>query len=62
VTTEKDLVRLRPELQRRLESAAPVRAAKLSVRLRDESAAIYQLLALLPANGGERMGKLQQIP
>jgi tetraacyldisaccharide 4'-kinase len=62
VTTEKDQVRLRPELQRRLESAAPVRAAKLSVRLRDESAAIDQLLALLPANGGERMGKLQQIP
>jgi len=62
VTTEKDLVRLGPELQRKLESAAPLRAAKLSVRLRDEAAAVDQLLAFLPPNGQERMGKLQQTP
>jgi tetraacyldisaccharide 4'-kinase len=62
VTTEKDWVRLGPELQHRLESAAPLRAAKLFVRLRDEPKAIDQLLAFLPANGQEQMGKLQQAP
>lgn len=62
VTTEKDWVRLGTDMRRRLERAAPLRAARLSVRLRDEAAAIDQLLALLPANGHEQMSKLQQTP
>jgi tetraacyldisaccharide 4'-kinase len=62
VTTEKDQVRLEPKLRRRLESTAPLRAAKLSVRLRDEPGAVDQLLAFLPAHGQERISKLQQTP
>jgi tetraacyldisaccharide 4'-kinase len=62
VTTEKDLARLGPELRRRLESAAPLQAAKLSVHLGDEEAAVNELLAFLPAGGRERTGKLQQTP
>lgn len=48
LTTEKDLVRLTPDQRLSLESTAPLYAAKLVVRLADESAAIAQLLALLP--------------
>jgi tetraacyldisaccharide 4'-kinase len=62
VTTEKDWVRLGPDMRRRLENAGPLRAATLSVRLRDEPAAIDQLLSFLPANGRERTRKLQQAP
>lgn len=47
VTTEKDLLRLAPEQRRRLESAAPLIAARLTLRLRNEQAAIEELLARL---------------
>ena len=52
LTTEKDRVRLAPDAMRTLESAAPVLTARLKVRLRDETAAIDQLCALLEASGG----------
>lgn len=55
VTTEKDLVRLLPEQRRMLESAAAVDAARLVVHLRDERAAVDQLLALLPADRRQGM-------
>jgi tetraacyldisaccharide 4'-kinase len=47
VTTEKDAVRLPEELRRRLESAAPLFIAPLTVRLVREAAAVDQLLAML---------------
>ena len=47
VTTEKDAVRLPEELRRRLESAAPLLAAPLTVRLAGEAAAVDQLLGML---------------
>ncbi|HUB17266.1 MAG TPA: tetraacyldisaccharide 4'-kinase [Acidobacteriaceae bacterium] len=50
-TTEKDMTRLNPYLRRMLESTAPLHAARLVVRLDDESGAIDRLLALLPALG-----------
>jgi tetraacyldisaccharide 4'-kinase len=62
LTTEKDLVRLQPEKRRMLESAAPLHAAKLLVTLADEAMAIQQLCGLLPMNGRERTGELQQAP
>ncbi len=62
LTTEKDMVRLHPEQQRMLEGAAPLRAAKLLVRLRDEPAAIDQLLSLLPEFRPERMAKQLRTP
>jgi tetraacyldisaccharide 4'-kinase len=49
LTTEKDRVRLAPELLRLLEAEAPVHTARLTVRLRQEAATIEQLCALLPA-------------
>jgi tetraacyldisaccharide 4'-kinase len=60
VTTEKDLVRLSADHRRALESAAPLHAARLLVRLHDEAACIAELLALLPASvrlppGGRRL-------
>jgi tetraacyldisaccharide-1-P 4'-kinase len=60
LTTEKDRVRLVPEHRRMLEGAAPLHAARLVVRLRDEPAAIDQLLALLPVAWQEPLRKLQQ--
>ncbi len=48
VTTEKDAVRLDPSLLQTLESAAPVRVARLGVSLRDEGAVVQQLRAKLP--------------
>jgi tetraacyldisaccharide 4'-kinase len=48
VTTEKDAVRLDPSLLQVLESAAPVRVARLEVSLRDEASAVRQLRAKLP--------------
>lgn len=62
VTTEKDMVRLGPELRRTLENAALLHAAKLTVRLHDEAAAMEQLFALLPAKWREPTHKLQQTP
>jgi tetraacyldisaccharide 4'-kinase len=49
VTTEKDLVRIPFPLRHTLESAGPLHALQLVVRLRDEAAAIEELLGLLPA-------------
>ncbi|HKR26686.1 MAG TPA: tetraacyldisaccharide 4'-kinase [Acidobacteriaceae bacterium] len=49
VTTEKDLVRLSPAQRQRLEGAAPLRAVRLRVQLRDEPATIDHLMELLPA-------------
>jgi tetraacyldisaccharide 4'-kinase len=48
VTTEKDAVRLDPALLQVLESAAPVRVARLEVSLRDEDSFVRQLRAKLP--------------
>jgi tetraacyldisaccharide 4'-kinase len=62
LTTEKDMMRLPAERRRMLESAAPLHAARLVVRLQDEPAAIDQLLALLPAGGREQAQKLQRAP
>lgn len=50
LTTEKDLVRLAPSVRASLEAAAPLHAAPLVVRLRDEDAAVDRLLAALPLN------------
>ncbi len=44
LTTEKDLVRLTPDQRHSLESAAPLHAAQLTVRLADEPAAIQLIL------------------
>jgi tetraacyldisaccharide 4'-kinase len=46
LTTEKDAVRLPPELRRRLESAAPLLPVPLTAKLTDEAAAIDQLLQM----------------
>lgn len=62
MTTEKDLVRLVPEHRRLLENAAPLHAARLVVHLRNEPAAIDQLLALLPAAWQEQPRKSPQTP
>jgi tetraacyldisaccharide-1-P 4'-kinase len=48
LTTEKDLVRLTADQRRALESAAPLHAVPLIVRLSDEPAAIAQIFDLLP--------------
>ena len=48
LTTEKDRMRLTPDLIHRLESAAPVHTVRLTVRLGQEAAAMEQLAALLP--------------
>lgn len=55
LTTEKDRVRLGPEALRMLEAAGPVHTVRLRVRLRQETAAIEQLGALLPAAGAKPM-------
>ncbi|MGC2638326.1 MAG: tetraacyldisaccharide 4'-kinase [Acidobacteriaceae bacterium] len=47
ITTEKDLVRLSMEQRMKLASVAPLHAARLLVRLSEESGAMAQLLALL---------------
>lgn len=62
LTTEKDLVRLPAELRHRLESAAPMRAARLVLRLGDEPSAIKGLLGLLPATWQTPARGLQRIP
>ncbi len=62
LTTEKDLVRLSPEQRKMLESAAPLNAATLVVRFRDESAALEQLCAFLPAHWMDRVGRMQRTP
>jgi tetraacyldisaccharide 4'-kinase len=62
LTTEKDLARLGLEQLLRLESVAPVRAAKLTVRLSDEAAAIDQLCGLLPMNWFSQLGKMPEAP
>ncbi len=49
LTTEKDFVRLRPEQRQQLEAAAPLRTAKLTLRLADEPAAVGSLMARLGA-------------
>ncbi len=62
LTTEKDLVRIPAELRRMLESAAPLHAARLVVRLHDETAAVDALFGFLGLDGQQRPGKLQQTP
>jgi tetraacyldisaccharide 4'-kinase len=62
ITTEKDWLRLEAEQRRMLEGAAPLHAAKLVVRLRDEPAALQQLFRLLPESWRSRMTKVQQSP
>jgi len=54
LTTEKDLVRLTAAQRQALQKSAPLHAAKLSVRLHDESAAIAQLLGFLPQTAAIR--------
>jgi tetraacyldisaccharide 4'-kinase len=54
VTTEKDWVRLRPDQRQRLEAAAPLYAAKLTVRLADEEAVAEALLARLGVKASMR--------
>jgi tetraacyldisaccharide 4'-kinase len=51
LTTEKDLVRLTDEQRRALESAAPLQAVPLTVRLSDEAAYLSEILDRLPASG-----------
>jgi tetraacyldisaccharide 4'-kinase len=60
LTTEKDLVRLHPELRRMIESAAPLHAARLVVHLQDETAAIDQLFAFLPSGSQAGMNEVQR--
>jgi tetraacyldisaccharide 4'-kinase len=62
LTTEKDIVRLPDGLRRTLESAAPVHAARLVVRLQDEAAAVDQLAGFLPADWRERLSRVRQAP
>ncbi|HEX4312093.1 MAG TPA: tetraacyldisaccharide 4'-kinase [Acidobacteriaceae bacterium] len=62
LTTEKDLVRLQPGLRRLLETAVPVHAVPLVVRLHDEALAIDQLVALLPAGWPRTMNKTAAAP
>jgi tetraacyldisaccharide 4'-kinase len=62
LTTEKDMVRLQSEQRRLLETAAPLHAARLVIRLQDEAGAIDRLLALLPTHSRERASKLQKTP
>jgi tetraacyldisaccharide 4'-kinase len=56
VTTEKDAVRLDPSLLQVLESAAPVRVARLEVSLRDETSVLSQLRAKLPPSSAPAAG------
>lgn len=46
LTTEKDYVRLTPDQRCALESAAPLHAARLTVRLADEPSAIQQIVTV----------------
>jgi tetraacyldisaccharide 4'-kinase len=48
ITTEKDAARLDPAMLQVLESAAPVRVARLEVSLRNESSVVQQIRAKLP--------------
>jgi tetraacyldisaccharide 4'-kinase len=48
VTTEKDAVKLTPEMRQTLEKAGPLVVARLSVTLVDESNAVAQLISLVP--------------
>lgn len=48
VTTEKDAVKLTPEMRQQLEKAGPLVVARLSVTLIDESNAVAQLISLVP--------------
>ncbi|MGA7523990.1 MAG: tetraacyldisaccharide 4'-kinase [Acidobacteriaceae bacterium] len=61
LTTEKDRVRLAPDVLRMLESAAPVHVARLKVRLREEAAVMEQLCSLLPAAGGSPKSASSQL-
>ena len=54
LTTEKDMMRLAPELRQRLETLVPLHTAKLAVHLHDEGAAIDQLLTFLPLSWREQ--------
>jgi tetraacyldisaccharide 4'-kinase len=62
LTTEKDMMRLPVELRHTLESAAPLHAARLVVRLQNEAAAIDQLAGFLPAEWRARLVKVRQAP
>lgn len=59
MTTEKDMVRLTSDQRKTLENAATVHSAKLLVRLHGEDALLKQLCAFLPADWGDREGKMQ---
>lgn len=48
VTTEKDAVKLTPAMRQRLETIGPLVVARLAVSLVDESAAVFQLISLVP--------------
>ena len=48
VTTEKDAVKLTPEMRQKLEKAGPLVVARLSLSLLDESNAVSQLISLVP--------------
>jgi tetraacyldisaccharide 4'-kinase len=54
ITTEKDAVRLTQAQRAVLESAAPLRAARLTVSLHNQDQALRRLLALLPAGSDMR--------
>jgi tetraacyldisaccharide 4'-kinase len=62
LTTGKDLVRLSAEQRRDLEKAAPIHVAQLRVRLSDETAAVDELLGLLPRLWREGAARLSQSP
>jgi tetraacyldisaccharide 4'-kinase len=62
LTTGKDMMRLPAELRHNLESAAPLRAAKLVVRLQDEGTAVDQLIGLLPPESRARLDKVRHAP
>ena len=48
VTTEKDDVKLTPEMRQRLAAIGPLMVARLSVSLMDEHHAVHQLISMLP--------------
>lgn len=54
VTTEKDAARLTPAQKEILESAAPLKTARLNLSLRDPGEALRHLVALLPAGSNMR--------
>jgi tetraacyldisaccharide 4'-kinase len=62
LTTEKDSMRITNELRRTLESAAPLKAARLMVHLQDEAAALQQLAGFLPVEWRAQLGKVRRGP